>query len=56
VEAAGKAGYPCIGVTTGGVGAAELEEAGALLVLSGPEELLERLDEVLQRAFPDPAG
>jgi HAD superfamily hydrolase (TIGR01509 family) len=52
LESAAGAGYPCVAVTTGGIGASELEEAGALLVLSGPEELVERLDEVLDLAFP----
>jgi HAD superfamily hydrolase (TIGR01509 family) len=47
VEAAGRAGYPCVGVTSGGIAAAELEAAGAVLVVDGPAELVERLDEVL---------
>lgn len=47
VEAARKAGVPCIGVLTGGFSAGELREAGAAEVVATPRELAERLDEVL---------
>jgi phosphoglycolate phosphatase-like HAD superfamily hydrolase len=40
VESAARAGMACIGVRTGGVSAAELQEAGAALVAAGPAELL----------------
>jgi HAD superfamily hydrolase (TIGR01549 family) len=42
MEAAGRAGVPAIGVLSGGFGEGELREAGAELVLSGPDELRER--------------
>ena len=45
VEAALKAGLPCIGLTCGGIGAAELEEAGAEAVFADPAGLLEHLDD-----------
>jgi HAD superfamily hydrolase (TIGR01509 family) len=42
VEAARKADLPCIGLTCGGIGAAELTDAGAEAVYADPAELLER--------------
>ena len=45
VEAARKADLPCIGLTCGGIGAAELREAGADAVYADPAQLLEQLDE-----------
>jgi HAD superfamily hydrolase (TIGR01509 family) len=44
VEAARKAGLPCIGLTCGGIGADELREAGAEVVYRDPADLLEHLD------------
>lgn len=44
VEAAGRAGMPCVCVLTGGWARAELAEAGAAAVYAGPRELLEDLD------------
>jgi HAD superfamily hydrolase (TIGR01509 family) len=44
VEAARKADLPCIGLTCGGIGAAELREAGADAVYADPAQLLEQLD------------
>ena len=41
--AAGALGIPAIGVTCGGVGAAELREAGAVEVYEGPQDLLQNL-------------
>ena len=41
VEAAGRAGIGCIGVTTGGIAEAELREAGALAVYGSCSDLLE---------------
>jgi phosphoglycolate phosphatase len=55
VEAARKAGVPCLGLLTGGFSAAELREAGAAEVLPTPRELADRLDEVLDR-LPAHAG
>jgi phosphoglycolate phosphatase-like HAD superfamily hydrolase len=45
VEAAVKAGLPCIGLTCGGISAAELTDAGATAVYADPAELLEHLDD-----------
>jgi HAD superfamily hydrolase (TIGR01509 family) len=45
VEAARKADLPCIGLTCGGISAAELTDAGADAVYADPAELLERFDE-----------
>lgn len=44
VEAAARAGVPCIGMLSGGWSRAELEQAGAVEVYEGPGELLGRLD------------
>ncbi len=43
VYAADRLGIPTIGVTCGGTSEAELREAGAVEVYSGPRELLDRL-------------
>lgn len=40
VESAGRAGLRCVAVLTGGIGRAELEAAGAALVVRGPEDLV----------------
>jgi HAD superfamily hydrolase (TIGR01509 family) len=45
VLAAGRAGVGCIGVLTGGISRAELEEAGALAVYRDVGELLDGLDD-----------
>jgi HAD superfamily hydrolase (TIGR01509 family) len=45
VLAAAKLGIPCIGLTCGGTGAAELTEAGAVATYANPAELLAALDE-----------
>ena len=45
VEAAGHVGIPTIGLLTGGISAADLEEAGAVVVLRSADELMDRLDE-----------
>jgi HAD superfamily hydrolase (TIGR01549 family) len=45
IEAARRAGIPTIGVLTGGFGAAELREAGAIEVYESVMELCERLDQ-----------
>lgn len=44
VEAAGRAGLPCIALLTGGFCAADLREAGATEVLTTPGELCRHLD------------
>src|SRR5436190_12154483 len=46
IEAAGRAGVPSIAVLTGGFGAAELREAGAVAVFESVEELGRNLDRV----------
>ncbi len=43
VEASQKAGVPCIGLLSGGIGRQELVDAGAAQVYAGPEELLAAL-------------
>lgn len=45
VQAAARLGIETIGLTCGGISAAELFEAGAVEVYSGPRALLQRLDE-----------
>ncbi len=44
-ESCGKAGVRCIGVLSGGYGASELRDAGAVAVYDDVAELLRRLDE-----------
>jgi HAD superfamily hydrolase (TIGR01509 family) len=43
MEAAAALGIPAIGVTCGGISAAELRDAGAVEVFEGPRDLLENL-------------
>jgi HAD superfamily hydrolase (TIGR01509 family) len=43
VQACGKAGVSCIGLLSGGIGPAELLDAGAAEVYDGPKELLDAL-------------
>jgi HAD superfamily hydrolase (TIGR01509 family) len=45
VEAAQRAGLPCIALTCGGISAQELRDAGAVAVYDDPADLLERLDD-----------
>jgi HAD superfamily hydrolase (TIGR01509 family) len=45
VQACRKAGVPCVAVLTGGIGEAELREAGAIAVYRGTAELLRELDD-----------
>jgi phosphoglycolate phosphatase-like HAD superfamily hydrolase len=45
VEAAQRAGLPCIGLTCGGISAQELRDAGAAAVYDHPADLLEHLDD-----------
>ena len=47
VQAAARAGVPCLGVTSGGISEAELREAGAVEVYDGPGGLLDALDDSL---------
>lgn len=44
VEAAGRAGLPCIGLLTGGISRAELEDAGAHAVYEDARTLLRQVD------------
>ncbi|MER7953746.1 HAD family hydrolase [Streptomyces sp. NPDC096030] len=44
VEAAGRAGVPCVAVLTGGASREELEKAGAVAVYEDAAELLRRVD------------
>jgi HAD superfamily hydrolase (TIGR01509 family) len=43
VQAAGRLGIPCIGLTCGGTSAAELRDAGAVATYADPAELLARV-------------
>ena len=43
VQAAARAGIPCVGVTSGGISEAELRQAGAVEVYDGPGGLLDAL-------------
>jgi HAD superfamily hydrolase (TIGR01509 family) len=45
VQAAGRIGMPCIGLTCGGTSAAELLEAGAIATYENPQALLDALDD-----------
>ncbi len=45
VESGNRAGIETVAVLTGGYSAAELEQAGAVMVVSSLKELIERLDE-----------
>ena len=52
VEAAARAGIPCVGVLTGGISTSELTEAGAVAVYRSVSELLEDIDSSpLRRAW-----
>lgn len=44
VEAAGRAGVPCVGLLTGGISRRELEDAGAVLVYEDARSLLRGID------------
>lgn len=45
VEAAGRAGVPCIGVRSGGISRDELEQAGAAAVFDNAEDLLRHIND-----------
>ena len=46
-KASQKAGVPCIGLLSGGIGRGELADAGAAQIFAGPGELLARLSDSL---------
>jgi HAD superfamily hydrolase (TIGR01509 family) len=46
-QASRKAGVPCIGLLSGGIGREELADAGAAQIYAGPGELLARLSDSL---------
>ncbi len=50
VEASRAAGVPCLGLRCGGIGTAELLEAGAVAVYDDPRDLVDHLDEALALA------
>lgn len=52
VTSAARAGAPCVAVRTGGFGVDELEEAGAVLVVEGPHELVHADWDTLLRTDP----
>lgn len=56
IVAAARMGAPCIAVRTGGFGPAELEAAGAVLVVDGLPELLDVDWDALARATPPPGA
>ncbi|MEU3399857.1 HAD superfamily hydrolase (TIGR01509 family) [Streptomyces filamentosus] len=56
VEAAGRAGVPCVGLLTGGTTRRELEDAGALLVYDDPLALLRHIDAGPLARPPAPGG
>ncbi|WP_204264195.1 HAD family hydrolase [Geodermatophilus normandii] len=47
MQAARRAGLPCIALTCGGISRAELEQAGADEVYDDPADLLARLEDSL---------
>jgi HAD superfamily hydrolase (TIGR01509 family) len=51
VKAAAALSIPCIGLTSGGLCAAELLDHGAAAVYADPQDLLDNLDEALTTAF-----
>jgi HAD superfamily hydrolase (TIGR01509 family) len=51
IQAAGRLSIPCIGLTCGGLSAAELLDHGAAAVYADPQDLLDNLDEALTTAF-----
>ncbi|WP_433053661.1 HAD family hydrolase [Dactylosporangium sp. CS-033363] len=51
VHAAGKLAIPCLGLTSGGLCAAELLDHGAAGIYADPQDLLDHLDEALTTAF-----
>ncbi|KIF05954.1 HAD family hydrolase [Streptomyces sp. RSD-27] len=57
VEAAARAGVPCVALLTGGISEAELTAAGPVTVYRGPPELLRALDSSpLARQVSEPRG
>lgn len=56
VAAAARMGAPCIGIRTGGFGADELSEAGAVLVVRGLPDLLDADWDALAEAQPPPGA
>ncbi|MBS2965271.1 HAD family hydrolase [Actinocrinis puniceicyclus] len=54
VEAAARAGVPCVGMLSGGWSRAELEQAGAVEVYEDPAELLGKLDASILSRPPSP--
>lgn len=50
VEAAAKAGVPCVALLSGGLSEAELKAAGAVAVFATPRDLADNLDEALAAA------
>jgi HAD superfamily hydrolase (TIGR01549 family) len=53
VQSASAAGVPCVGVLTGGISAAELYAAGAVLVADSPQSLADDLEGMLAAARSD---
>ncbi|GAA3449430.1 HAD family hydrolase [Dactylosporangium matsuzakiense] len=51
VHAAAQLSIPCIGLTSGGLCAAELLDHGAAAIYEDPQDLLDHLDEALTSAF-----
>lgn len=49
MQSAGRAGYPAVGLRTGGIARCELRDAGAVDVFEDPAALVDALDAVLER-------
>jgi phosphoglycolate phosphatase-like HAD superfamily hydrolase len=54
VEAAAKAGVPCVALLSGGLSEAELRAAGAVGVFATPRDLMDNLDKALEAAGEAP--
>jgi phosphoglycolate phosphatase len=55
VEAAAKAGVPCVALRSGGLSDADLRAAGAVAVFGTPRDLLENFDKALEATGYGPA-
>ena len=54
VEAAAKAGVPCVALLSGGLSEGELRTAGAVAVFATPRDLVDNLEEALAAAEGEP--
>jgi phosphoglycolate phosphatase-like HAD superfamily hydrolase len=56
VEAAAKAGVPCVALLSGGLSEVELSTAGAVAVFASPRDLLDNFDRALEAAGSVPCA